>query len=80
MMYPAQQVEVDRSSSCDSCFDSIGMAAPAPAWTGEAAKTSTARQQSFDNFRFADAAAAYGRAIEQDPTLLEAHFNRALAE
>jgi len=57
------------------------LAAPAPAVDREAAKTSYLQGNNlFDNFRFADAAAAYGRAIEQDPTLLEAHFNRALAD
>ncbi len=30
--------------------------------------------------RFADASAAYGRAIEQDPQFLEAYYNRALAD
>ena len=34
----------------------------------------------FDQFRFADAAAAYGRAIEQDPQFLAAYYNHALAD
>ena len=34
----------------------------------------------FDQNRFADAAAAYSGAIEQDPQFLEAYYNRALAD
>lgn len=34
----------------------------------------------FDHFQFADAATAYGRAIDQDPKFIDAYFNRALAE
>jgi len=34
----------------------------------------------FDQHRFADAAAAYGRATEQDPQLLPAYYNRALSD
>ncbi len=34
----------------------------------------------FDQSRFADAAAAYERAMEQDPKLLEAAYNHALAD
>src|ERR1035441_8215307 len=57
------------------------LAAPAPAVDREAAKASYAQGNNlFDNFRFADAAAAYGRAIEQDPQFLEAYFNHALAD
>ena len=57
------------------------LAAPAPAVDREAAKASYAQGNNlFDNFRFADAAAAYGRAIEQDPQFLDAYFNHALAD
>jgi len=57
------------------------LAVPAPAVDREAAKASYAQGNNlFDNFRFADAAAAYGRAIEQDPQFLEAYFNHALAD
>ena len=34
----------------------------------------------FEQDRFADAAAAYGQAITQDPTYLDAYYNRALAD
>jgi tetratricopeptide (TPR) repeat protein len=34
----------------------------------------------FDHFQFADAAAAYGRAIDQDPQFKEPYFNLALAD
>ena len=56
-------------------------AVAAPAVDREAAK---ARYQQgnelFDRDRFAEAAAAYGRAIEQDPQFLDAYFNHALAD
>jgi predicted Zn-dependent protease len=56
------------------------MAAPALAADREAAKASYRQGNAFfDQNRFADAAAAYDRAIEQDPKFLEAYFNRALA-
>jgi predicted Zn-dependent protease len=57
------------------------LAAPAQAADREAAKASYGQgNEFFDQDRFADASAAYGRAIEQDPQFLEAYFNRALAE
>ncbi len=57
------------------------MAAPALAADREAAKVSYAEGNTlFDEVRFADASAAYGRAIEQDPQFLAAHYNRALAD
>jgi predicted Zn-dependent protease len=57
------------------------MAAPAQPADREAAKASYAQGNSFfDQDRFAEAAAAYGRAIEQDPHFLEAYYNRALAD
>jgi predicted Zn-dependent protease len=34
----------------------------------------------FDGYRFSEAAAAYGKAIEQDPQFLDAYFNHALAD
>jgi predicted Zn-dependent protease len=34
----------------------------------------------FDGNRFADAAAAFGHAVEQDPQFFEAYYNRALAD
>ncbi len=56
-------------------------AVAAPAVDREAAK---ARYQQgnelFDGDRFAEAAAAYDRAIEQDPQFLDAYFNHALAD
>ena len=57
------------------------LAAPALAADREAAKISyTQGNDLFDQHRFADAAEAYGRAIEQDPQFLEAYYNRALAD
>jgi predicted Zn-dependent protease len=56
-------------------------AVPAPAADQAAARASYRQGNDlFDGFRFAEAAAAYGRAIEQDPKFLEAYFNRALAD
>ncbi len=47
----------------------------------EAAKESYRQgNEFFDQSRYSDAAAAYGRALEQDPQFLEAAFNHALAE
>jgi tetratricopeptide (TPR) repeat protein len=57
------------------------LAAPAPAADREAGKASYRQGNDFfDNYRFADAASAYARAIEQDPQFLEAYFNHALAD
>ncbi|MFZ0963495.1 MAG: matrixin family metalloprotease [Terriglobia bacterium] len=57
------------------------LAAPALAADREAAKISYTRGNDlFDQHRFADAAEAYGRALEQDPQFLEAYYNRALAD
>ncbi len=57
------------------------MAAPAQAVDREAAKANYGQgNEFFDQDRFADAAAAYGHAIEQDPKYLEAYYNRALAD
>ena len=57
------------------------LAAPAQAADREAAKASYRQgNEFFDQDRFADAAAAYGHAIEQDPQFLEAYYNRALAD
>jgi predicted Zn-dependent protease len=57
------------------------MAAPAQAVDREAAKADYGQgNEVFDQDRFADAAAAYGHAIEQDPKYLEAYYNRALAD
>jgi predicted Zn-dependent protease len=57
------------------------LAAPARAADREAAKESYRQgNEFFDQGRFADAAAAYGRAIEQDAQFLEACYNRALAD
>ena len=54
---------------------------PAQAADQEAAKASYRQgNEFFDQGRFADAAAAYGRASEQDPQFLEAYYNRALAD
>jgi predicted Zn-dependent protease len=56
-------------------------AAPAPAVDREAAKASYRQgNEFFDQDRFADASAAYGRALEQDPQFMEAYYNRALAD
>ncbi len=61
-------------------LSTILLAFPAVAADREAAKASYQQGNDlFDNFRFAEAAAAYGRAIEQDPKFLEAYFNHALA-
>jgi predicted Zn-dependent protease len=57
------------------------LAAAATAADREAAKASYRQgNEFFDQDRFADASAAYGRAIEQDPQFLEAYYNRALAD
>jgi|SRR5208282_382823 len=57
------------------------LAAPARAADRDAAQASYRQGNEFlDQGRFADAAAAYGRAIEQDPQFLEAYYNRALAD
>jgi predicted Zn-dependent protease len=57
------------------------LAMPALAVDQEAAKASYQQGNDFfDTFRFADAAAAYERATQQDPKFLEAYFNHALAE
>jgi predicted Zn-dependent protease len=57
------------------------LAAPAPAVDREAAKQNYKQgNMFFDQDRFADASAAYGRAIEQDSQFLEAYYNRALAD
>jgi tetratricopeptide (TPR) repeat protein len=57
------------------------LAASAPAVDREAAKASYRQgNEFFDQSRFADAAAAYGHAIEQDPQFLEAYYNRALSD
>jgi predicted Zn-dependent protease len=57
------------------------LAAPALAADREAAKASYRQgNEFFDQDRFADAAAAYGRAIEQDPQFMEAYYNCALAD
>ena len=57
------------------------MVAPALAVDREAAQASYRQGNDFfDQHRFPDAAAAYGRAIEQNPQLLEAYYNRALAD
>ena len=55
----------------------------APMWAAdrEAAKSSYQQANTlFDQDRFAEAAAAYGQAIQQDPKFLEAYYNRALAD
>jgi predicted Zn-dependent protease len=54
-----------------------------PTWAvdRDAAKASYRQgNEFFDQGRFADAAAAYGHAIDQDPQNLEAYYNRALAD
>lgn len=57
------------------------MTAPAQAADREAAKASYRQgNELFDKYRFAEAAAAYGHAIEQDPQFFEAYYNRALAD
>jgi predicted Zn-dependent protease len=57
------------------------MAVPAPGADREAAKASYQQgNEFFEQNRFADAAAAYSSAIEQDPHLLEAYYNRALSD
>src|SRR5271157_4331111 len=59
----------------------LAMAAPAQTADREAAKASYRQgNESFEQDRFADAAAAYGRAIEQDPQFLAAYYNCALAD
>ena len=59
----------------------LTLSVPVLAADQEAAKASYKQgNEFFDSFRFADAAAAYGRAAEQDPQYLEAYFNRALAD
>lgn len=57
------------------------LAVAAQAADREAAKASYQQGNNlFDQDRFADAAAAYAQAIEQDPKFLEACYNRALAD
>jgi predicted Zn-dependent protease len=59
----------------------LGMAVSAPAADRAAAKASYQHgNEFFEQDRFADAAAAYSSAIEQDPQFLEAYYNRALAD
>ncbi len=62
-------------------FLTLIMAVPAGA-ADRAAAEENYRQgnELFDGFRFGDAAAAYERAIGEDPKYLDAYFNRALAE
>ena len=57
------------------------VAAPAQAADQAAARASYQQgNQLFDQDQFADAAAAFNRAIEQDPKFMEAYYNRALAD
>jgi len=57
------------------------LAAQAQAADQEAAKASYRQgNEFFDQNRFADASAAYGRAVEQDPQFAEAYYNHALAD
>ena len=57
------------------------MVAPATAVDRESAQAAYRQgNEFFDQHRFADAATAYARAIEQDPQFLEAYYNRALAD
>jgi predicted Zn-dependent protease len=59
----------------------LWMASPARAVDREAAKASYRQgNELFDQDRFADAAAAFSRAVEEDPQFLEAYYNRALAD
>src|SRR5579872_28062 len=62
-------------------FLTLIMAVPAGA-ADRAAAEENYRQgnELFDGFRFGDAAAAYERAIGENPKYLDAYFNRALAE
>ena len=54
---------------------------PVPAADREAAKANYQQGNVlFDGYRFSEAAAAYGKAIEQDPQFLDAYFNHALAD
>jgi predicted Zn-dependent protease len=62
-------------------FSLFLLAVPALAADREAAQAGYRQgNEFFDQGRFADAAAAYGRAIEQDPLFFEAYYNRALSE
>jgi predicted Zn-dependent protease len=57
------------------------LAAPAKAADREAAKASYGQgNEFFEQGRFADAAAAYSSAIQQDPQFLEAYYNCALSD
>jgi len=54
-----------------------------PAYSVDTAAAKASFQQGndfFDQDRFADAAAAYGHAIEQDPQFIPPYYNRALAD
>ena len=60
----------------------LGVAAAATALAGDREQAVAAYGEGnglFDQGRFAEAVAAYGRAIEQDPQYAEAYHNRALA-
>ena len=48
--------------------------------TGKRRGKLSAGQRALRSTPFAEAAAAYGHAIEQDPQFLEAYYNRALAD
>jgi predicted Zn-dependent protease len=59
----------------------IFLTVPAAAADHAAAKDDYRQgNQAFDQFRFTDAAAAYNRAIGEDPQLLEAYYNLSLAD
>jgi predicted Zn-dependent protease len=74
-------VEVIAMRSMILVLSTLLLAVPATAADRDAAKASYQQgNELFDGYRFAEAAAAYGRAIEQDPQFLNAYFNHALAD
>ncbi len=58
----------------------IFVSASAPADRDAARESYRQGNEFFDQSRYSDAAAAYARAVEQDPQFLEAAFNHALAD
>lgn len=72
-----------RSHSIQLIFVLMATSLPSPARAGDREQAKRSFQegnQVFDQGRFAEAAAAYGRAIREDANFAEAFYNRALAE
>ena len=62
-------------------FSALLLTTPAlPADKDAAAASYQQGNELFDQHRYAEASAAYGRAVEQDPQLVPAYYNHALAD